>query len=125
VHYFENGNVQLSVSSSRSLSLGTGNASASSSPASDAENVDALAARIAAALQAEEARFHASVERRVAELGEKAFKALRRNLPVSKQKINWDKVSLCACVCVCVFGGPFPPPPLPLLSSPARAKYQG
>ncbi|PWN96199.1 subunits of heterodimeric actin filament capping protein Capz [Tilletiopsis washingtonensis] len=93
VHYFENGNVQLSVSSSRSLSLGTGNASASSSPASDAENVDALAARIAAALQAEEARFHASVERRVAELGEKAFKALRRNLPVSKQKINWDKVS--------------------------------
>jgi capping protein alpha len=112
VHYFENGNVQLCVSSSRSLSLGNASAS-SSSPDADPDAVDALAARIAAALQAEEARFHASVERRVAELGERAFKALRRNLPVSKQKINWDKVSLCACVCVCVFGGPFPPPPSP------------
>ena len=90
-----------------------------------AETPDAAAAtKLAAALQAEEARFHASVERRVAELGERAFKALRRNLPVSKQKINWDKVSL--CVCDFFFAAPFfaPPPLLPLLSSPARAKYE-
>lgn len=76
VHYYEDGNVSLNTSKPVSIS-------APSSP-----TPDAIVKRIAAAERDQQAELNDAFGR----LAEGAFKGLRRQLPVTRQKVEWEKV---------------------------------
>jgi capping protein alpha len=75
VHYYEDGNVRL-------LTNKTVSASASDT-----------AADIAKAIAAAERKYQEELNRGFTGLSEGAFKGLRRQLPVTRQKMEWEKVS--------------------------------
>ncbi|KAI2463732.1 2-oxoisovalerate dehydrogenase beta subunit [Annulohypoxylon bovei var. microspora] len=76
VHYYEDGNVRLLTNkpTSGSVSSGTG-------------------AGIAKEIAAAEKKYQEELNRGFTSLSEGAFKGLRRQLPVTRQKIEWDKVA--------------------------------
>jgi capping protein alpha len=76
VHYYEDGNVRLitNKSVSSSVSSGTG-------------------AGIAKEISAGERKYQDELNKGFVSLSEGAFKGLRRQLPVTRQKIEWDKVT--------------------------------
>lgn len=76
VHYYEDGNVRLLTNkpSTASISSGTG-------------------AGIIKEISASERKYQDDLNRGFIELSEGAFKALRRQLPVTRQKIEWDRVT--------------------------------
>ncbi|KAK3303480.1 F-actin-capping protein subunit alpha [Chaetomium strumarium] len=76
VHYYEDGNVRLLTSKplTASVSSGTG-------------------AGIAKEISTSEKKYQEELNRSFTSLSEGAFKALRRQLPVTRQKIEWDKVA--------------------------------
>ncbi|KAJ8607060.1 hypothetical protein MRB53_040569 [Persea americana] len=76
VHYYEDGNVRLLTEKPVSLS-------ASSSSASDIVKQIVLCER----------RYQEDLNRAFTSLNEGAFKSLRRQLPVTRQKIEWEKIS--------------------------------
>ncbi|PGH15037.1 F-actin-capping protein subunit alpha [Helicocarpus griseus UAMH5409] len=76
VHYYEDGNVSLNTKKPVSISL---------SPNSSA---DAVIKRIAAAERAQQLELSDAFSR----LSEGAFKGLRRQLPITRQKVEWEKV---------------------------------
>ncbi|OAX36657.1 F-actin capping protein, alpha subunit [Rhizopogon vinicolor AM-OR11-026] len=82
VHYYEQGNVQLNTSHDLSISIP---AAVSSVPHTSA------ASKIFALIEAEESRCQTSLNDSYHEMGEKTFKGLRRALPLTRQKIDWDK----------------------------------
>ncbi|KAJ7440910.1 F-actin-capping protein subunit alpha [Mycena galericulata] len=82
VHYYEQGNVQLSTTHTISLSLPA--AVVASSPSASASKILAL-------IEDEEGKYQTSLNDTYQEMGEKTFKGLRRALPVTKQKIDWDR----------------------------------
>lgn len=82
VHYYEQGNVQLSTSNDLSILIPAAVSSLSS--ASSASKIFAL-------IEAEESRCQTSLNDAYHEMGEKAFKGLRRALPLTRQKIDWDR----------------------------------
>jgi capping protein (actin filament) muscle Z-line, alpha len=57
-----------------------------SSPASSA-------AKILALIEDEEGKYQSSLNDTYHEMGEKTFKGLRRALPMTRQKLDWDKAS--------------------------------
>lgn len=77
VHYYEDGNVRLEASKELSL------------PASAAGSAAEVVRQIALA----EKKYQEELNRGFAALNEGAFKSLRRQLPVTRQKVEWDKVS--------------------------------
>ncbi|KAJ7784647.1 F-actin-capping protein subunit alpha [Mycena metata] len=83
VHYYEQGNVQLSTTHTISLSLPA--AIVTSSPSSSASKILAL-------IENEEGKYQESLNDTYQEMGEKTFKGLRRALPLTRQKLDWDKV---------------------------------
>ncbi|KAJ7600977.1 F-actin-capping protein subunit alpha [Mycena floridula] len=83
VHYYEQGNVQLSSNHSVSITLPSG--AVTSTPATGAS-------RILALIEAEEGNYQTSLNDTYHEMGEKTFKGLRRALPLTRQKLDWDKV---------------------------------
>ncbi|CAJ2504875.1 Uu.00g122690.m01.CDS01 [Anthostomella pinea] len=76
VHYYEDGNVRLLTKKavSGSVSLGTG-------------------AGICKEIAVGEKKYQEELNRGFTSLSEGAFKGLRRQLPVTRQKIEWDKVA--------------------------------
>ncbi|KAJ7050518.1 F-actin capping protein, alpha subunit [Mycena amicta] len=84
VHYYEQGNVQLSTTHDVSLSLPAAVTSAAA---------PAAAAKILALIEDEEGRYQMSLNDTYQEMGEKTFKSLRRALPLTRQKIDWDRVT--------------------------------
>lgn len=80
VHYFENGNVQLNAAKPRTFHL---------SGSGDAEK---LAKEVVGVIGAHEDAWQKGLETTYDELAERAFKALRRQLPLTRQKVDWDKV---------------------------------
>jgi capping protein alpha len=78
VHYYEDGNVRLLTNKPVSLGLSHGGASAT---------------EIVRALAGVEKRYQEDLNRAFATLSEGAFKALRRQLPITRQKIEWEKIS--------------------------------
>lgn len=76
MHYYEDGNVRLLTNKSvtASISSGTG-------------------AGVSKEIAAAEKRYQEDLNRSFTSLSEGAFKALRRQLPVTRQKIEWDKVA--------------------------------
>ncbi|KAJ6619516.1 F-actin-capping protein subunit alpha [Mycena sp. CBHHK59/15] len=83
VHYYEQGNVQLSTTHTISLPLPA--AIVTSSPSSSSSKILAL-------IEDEEGKYQTSLNDTYQEMGEKTFKGLRRALPLTRQKIDWDKV---------------------------------
>ncbi|KAH7028067.1 F-actin-capping protein subunit alpha [Microdochium trichocladiopsis] len=76
VHYYEDGNVRLITNKpvTGSVSSGTG-------------------AGIAKEVAATEKKYQEELNRGFTSLSEGAFKGLRRQLPVTRQKIEWDKIT--------------------------------
>ncbi|KAG5648308.1 hypothetical protein DXG03_004880 [Asterophora parasitica] len=83
VHYYEQGNVQLATTHEVSLTLPP--AVVTSTPASAASKILAL-------IVDQEGHYQTSLNETYHEMGEKTFKGLRRALPLTRQKIDWDKV---------------------------------
>jgi len=75
VHYYEDGNVRLLTNRPVNVSLPS---------ASGPELVKAIAA--------EEKKYQEDLNRAFGHLSEGAFKSLRRQLPITRQKIEWDKI---------------------------------
>lgn len=76
VHYYEDGNVRLLTDKpvSASISSGTG-------------------AGIAKEISSTERKYQEELNKGFVNLSEGAFKGLRRQLPVTRQKIEWDRVT--------------------------------
>ena len=79
VHYYEDGNVRLQTHKDVDASAGSGGG--------------ATAAEAVRAVAAAERAFQEALGRGFAGLNEGAFKALRRQLPVTRQKVEWEKIS--------------------------------
>ncbi|OJJ43944.1 hypothetical protein ASPZODRAFT_101689 [Penicilliopsis zonata CBS 506.65] len=75
VHYYEDGNVALNTTKPISISI----------PSLSAESV---ISRIAAA----ERDYQEDLNRAFVQLADGAFKGLRRQLPITRQKVEWEKV---------------------------------
>ncbi|KAI9463806.1 F-actin capping protein alpha subunit [Russula earlei] len=83
VHYYEQGNVQLETRHQSSITLPT--SIAASAPSASTKKVLALIAD-------QEGAYQESLGDTYHEMGEKTFKGLRRALPLTRQKLDWDKV---------------------------------
>ncbi|KAH9911499.1 F-actin-capping protein subunit alpha [Fomitopsis serialis] len=83
VHYYEQGNVQLSTAHSIDLALPPAITSSSATPSAN---------KILALIEAEEGKYQASLNDAYADMGEKTFKGLRRALPMTRSKLDWDRV---------------------------------
>ncbi|KAL5501674.1 CAP1 [Sanghuangporus vaninii] len=84
VHYYEQGNVQLSTTHNISFDLPpTISASSPSNQAAD---------KILALIEHEEGKYQATLNVAYQEMSDKTFKGLRRALPLTRQKLDWDKV---------------------------------
>merc|ERR1711918_54533 len=80
VHYFEDGNVQLDDKA----------AFQSEVPAA----VDKVGSEFVAVVKKCEQGFMAKLEENYAHMGEKVLQGLRRRLPVTKTKFDWDKLAV-------------------------------
>jgi len=80
VHYYEDGNVQLTTDTPKTLNVNGGN---------DAKS---LADAVAKAIEKAEADYHSKLELSYNTMGDTTFKALRRVLPITRQKIDWTKI---------------------------------
>jgi hypothetical protein len=76
VHYYEDGNVRLLTNKPVSLSVPSG-----------------TGAGIVREIAATENKYQEELNRSFTNLSEGAFKGLRRQLPVTRQKIEWEKVA--------------------------------
>ncbi|KAK0449222.1 F-actin-capping protein subunit alpha [Armillaria borealis] len=83
VHYYEQGNVQLATTHTVSITLPS--AIVTSSPATSTTKILAL-------IESEEGKFQSILNDTYQDMGEKTFKGLRRALPLTRQKMDWDKV---------------------------------
>ncbi|KXN88192.1 F-actin-capping protein subunit alpha [Leucoagaricus sp. SymC.cos] len=82
VHYYEQGNVQLTTTHDVSFNIPPG-----------ITTEDPLAAsKILALIEGEEGRYQKSLNETYQEMSEKTFKSLRRALPMTRSKIDWDKI---------------------------------
>lgn len=89
MHYYEDGNVRMSTNKKLELSSGAGG------------NADGIMKAIGQA----ENKFQEDLNRAFVNLAEGSFKSLRRQLPVTRQKVDWDKVGqyrVCLACQVCV-----------------------
>ncbi|KAF2434362.1 F-actin-capping protein-like protein subunit alpha-1 [Tothia fuscella] len=76
VHYYEDGNVRLLTSKALDLKISSG----------------ADAGHVVKAIAVAEKKYQQELNRGFAGLSEGAFKGLRRQLPVTRQKMEWEKV---------------------------------
>lgn len=79
VHYYEDGNVQLNSSTEKHLSAPGGDATAAASSV------------MKAIIKAEQS-FHGALDTSYTTMGDTTFKALRRALPITRTKIDWNKI---------------------------------
>ena len=85
VHYFENGNVQLDTRNEAVEGLDL-------SLTEDAP-ADATAKALVEAIAKHEQAYHESLYNTIDALRERAFKGLRRTLPITRQKIDWEQAA--------------------------------
>ena len=84
--------LQVQLSTTHNLSLPVPPTAAFSAPAAQA------ASKILALIEAEEGKYQSSLNDAYQDMGEKTFKSLRRALPLTRQKLDWDKVRCLNCV---------------------------
>lgn len=82
VHYYEQGNVQLSTDYEPIIDL----------TSKDTTSTAKKASQIIKAIQQTESNYQNTLNSAYADLGDNTFKQLRRALPVTKQKINWNNI---------------------------------
>ena len=83
VHYYEDGNVQLNTSHSHtSVVVDTDK---STSP-------DKLAASLKKLIAESESKYQNALNESYGHLSETVFKGLRKALPVTKSKVDWNKI---------------------------------
>jgi capping protein alpha len=82
VHYYEEGNVALKHDQSTSVTLEVGD-----------DAPEQVAEQVLQQIKKSELAFQTSLNASYRHVSETAFKALRRNLPVFRTKIDWDKIS--------------------------------
>ncbi|KAI0036490.1 F-actin capping protein alpha subunit [Vararia minispora EC-137] len=83
VHYYENGNVQLETKHNGTLAL---------PPTISVDAPSPSATKLLALIKEFEGTCQVSLSDTYHEMGEKSFKALRRALPLTRQKLDWEKV---------------------------------
>lgn len=83
VHYYEQGNVQLAAN--HEVSLPAPSTILQSSPTVSATKVLAL-------IEKEEGEYQISLTETYQNMSEKTYKSLRRALPMTRSKMDWDKV---------------------------------
>lgn len=76
VHYYEDGNVRLLTDKTVTASVASG-----------------TGAGVAKEISAVENKYQEELNKGFMDLSEGAFKGLRRQLPVTRQKIEWDRVT--------------------------------
>ena len=76
VHYYEDGNVRLLTNKPSSVSVPSGSGSG-----------------IVKEISTNEKKYQEELNRGFTGLSEGTFKGLRRQLPVTRQKIEWDKIT--------------------------------
>jgi len=81
VHFYEDGNVQLNASNTLEAKIKTG------------ATPEATAQAIFKAIALAEGKYQAALEGAYATMDSSTFKALRRVLPVTACKIDWDKIA--------------------------------
>jgi len=79
VHYYEDGNVQLVSNTPIAIKC----------PGGDPKKAST---EIINAIKKAESSFSAELDRMYAAMGETTFKALRRALPITRSKIDWEKI---------------------------------
>lgn len=79
VHYYEDGNVQFNAEINKNLSCAGGN------PQATAENV-------LKAIRKEESSYQQNIDSSYVTMGDTTFKALRRVLPITRMRIDWNKI---------------------------------
>lgn len=79
VHYFEDGNVQMNSARKDVVKIAQGEA-------------DKVAGDVVAALNKFLADYHSAVSSYYVKMQDSTFKVMRRQLPVTKTKIDWDKL---------------------------------
>jgi len=80
VHYYEDGNVQLNTDTTQTI-----NVPASGSP-------DSIAQAALKAVSKAEQQFQESLDSSYRSMGDTTFKALRRALPITRTRIDWNKI---------------------------------
>lgn len=80
VHYYEDGNVQLNTDTRTSVKL------------TESGNPDSIAQAAAKAIEKAEASYQQALDTSYNTMGDTTFKALRRALPITRQKIDWNKI---------------------------------
>lgn len=102
VHYYEQGNVrgslleivavysrlfsgQVQLTTTHTLSLAL-------PPAISAASGNPAASKILALIEAEEGKYQMSLTDAYQQMGDKTFKSLRRALPMTRSKLDWEKV---------------------------------
>lgn len=88
VHYYEDGNVRLTTRKS----INPTTVPPSSSSLSSTSTSSATAVEIVKAIASLEGKYQKDLNHGFAKLSEGEFKALRRQLPVTRQKVEWEKI---------------------------------
>ncbi|KAH7097857.1 F-actin capping protein, alpha subunit [Auriculariales sp. MPI-PUGE-AT-0066] len=84
VHYYEQGNVQLATTHAPSIAVPV---------AARSQSDLATASKIVALIQREESAHQSGLSATFSDMAEKSFRSLRRALPLTKQKMDWDRVA--------------------------------
>jgi len=80
VHYYEDGNVQLNTDTTQTLNI----------PSSG--GADAIAQAALKSISKAEQSFQESLDSSYRSMGDTTFKALRRALPITRTRIDWNKI---------------------------------
>jgi len=81
VHYYEDGNVQLNTDTTQKTTI------------TETGSPDAIAAAAIKAITKVEQAFQQALDASYGTMGETTFKALRRALPITRQRIDWSSLS--------------------------------
>jgi len=80
IHYYEDGNVQLNTDTTQKTTV------------SESGNADAIATAAIKAITKVEQNYQAALDSSYQTMGDTTFKALRRALPITRTKIDWNKI---------------------------------
>ncbi|KAF7508653.1 hypothetical protein GJ744_009045 [Endocarpon pusillum] len=92
VHYYEDGNVSLTTRKPVHMALSPPPVSSSSSSDDDDHATTVVAAEVVKKIAAAEKAYQIEVNTAFVAMNEEGFKGLRRQLPVTRQKVEWEKV---------------------------------